>query len=129
MIKSYSEFLNESINGRVLLVRVDQPKESEKKFLYAFTVPATTTFKKGKGELTMVHLNKDWPCWRIMRDTDTGGFRCSKAIWPRKLTGQHLVINDNKTPLHWRSLDYSDPHAFVREFETALEKEANIEYR
>jgi len=113
----------------VLLVRVDQPSGGDKKFLYAFNIPAASKFKKSGGELTMVHLDKSWSCWRIVQNTDSGGLRCSKAAWPKMLDGRHLVLNDNKTPLHWQSRRFSDPVKFVKEFEGVISKETNIEWR
>ena len=122
--------LNESASrGQVLLVRVDMPN-GDKKFLYAFLVQSASKFKKDGGELTMMHMDRSWPCWRIVRNTDTGGLKCSKSMWPKMLDGRHLVLNGKtKTPLHYKSLNYSDPNKFVRDFESVLDKEVNIEYR
>ena len=129
MILTYDQFLNEGTGGQVLLGRVDMPK-GDKKFLYAFLVPAASKFKKDGGELTMMHMARSWPCWRIVRNTDTGGLKCSKSMWPKMLDGRHLVLNGKtKTPLHYKSLNYSDPNKFVRDFESVLDKEVNIEYR
>jgi len=128
-IHSFNEFLNESTGGQVLLVRVDKPTGGDEQFLYAFLVPGSSKFKKSGRELTMMHLDRSWPCWRIVMDSDSGKLKCSKAQWPKMLDGRHLVLNDNKTPMHWQSLAYDNPGKFVKEFESAIIKEKNIDYK
>ena len=116
-------------NHPIILVKVNPPS-GDKKFLYAFPMPGYSAFKKNpkkdKGELKMVHLDKKMDCWRIM--LKDGELKCLKSMWPRTLD-PHLVINDDKTPLHWHSMDYFDPFAFVKYWHETLLKEKNIEWR
>jgi hypothetical protein len=128
MIRSFDEFLAEATSGGdrgLVLVRVDKPSGGDEQFLYVFPVAGIRAFKKG---LKMVHFSQRMDCWRVvMKD---GSLACSKAMWPKMMTGNSLVLNDDtKTPLHWVAMKYNDPHKLVRENERVLLAEKNIDWR